>query len=464
MISYADTEADIAACMLTCFAGEKPAQVLAVAAEHLADLLGVMMAGAHHPSSLKLLSTLDERTPQAGATARAAGHRRSLSLQQAALFNAFAAHVHDFDDDDTIMSLSHPTVTVGSACLALCEAANAPGKTLLDAYLVGVETVMRLGKLVNPRHYLAGWHATCTLGVVGAATAAGLLLGLNAVQLRHALGFAASMAGGLRSNFGSDAKPMQTGLAAAHGIMAARLAAGGLTSTPGSLLGPGGLVDIFAGTPPAGDALIASFGRPFALVEPGVTIKAYPCCTCSHAAVALLLEIMAAEGLEPQQIAAIDVDVDPATPGILIHPQAGTAMEAKFSLPFSLAIAALAGHLNLADFSDETVGSARVRRLAEKVRIFTDDRLPKGVGGVALGCRLRLTTLDGVRHARATDVEPGSRSWRLSRPALEHKFADCVKAYWPPDEASALFALLLKLEETAGIGSLMDKLSPGAGR
>ncbi|CAK8743698.1 hypothetical protein SODG_006834 [Sodalis praecaptivus] len=235
----------------------------------------------------------------------------------------------DFDDDDTLFSLSHPTVTVGATCLALCDALDLSGSALVAAYLTGVETIMRLGPLVNPRHYLAGWHATCTLGVVGAAAASGLLLGLDADLLRHALGFAASMAAGLRSNFGSDAKPLQTGLAAAHGVMAAQMAAAGMTSTPGSLMGPAGMVSMFAGVPVAVQDFIAPVARPFALEGVGVTIKAYPCCTCSHAAIALLMSLIADEQLSATAIARVEVSVDPATPRILIHPQATTAMEGE---------------------------------------------------------------------------------------------------------------------------------------
>ncbi|MCG8158263.1 MmgE/PrpD family protein [Brenneria goodwinii] len=461
MKSYLSLELEIAAGLQACFAADKPAELLRIAGEHLTDLIGVMLAGAQHPASLNLLSNLAKCSHAPGLTARAIGRGDCLGVQDAALFNAFAGHIHDYDDDDTLMSLSHPTVTVGAACLALGEAHNISGKSLVNAYIAGVETIAQLGVLVHPYHYMKGWHATCTLGVVGAAAASGLMMDLTLSQLRHAIGFAASMAAGLRSNFGSDAKPLQTALAASHGVMAARLAASGMTSTPGSLLGPMGWADVFAERFDVKKAAAMTFGRPYALLEPGITIKRYPCCTCSHAAVALLQDVLATEKPAVAHIAAIDVYLDPAAPNILIHERAATGLEAKFSLPYSLAIAALVGHLDLDDFSDANVQRQDVRALAAKVRTLPDDDLPRGIAGVALGCRLQVTTTSGESYRRATDVEPGSRTWRLSRRQLESKFCACARCGLPSAALPELFAELLQFERIENVQLLIDRLCSG---
>lgn len=460
MKSIAIAESDLAARLLACYAARKRDDVVHSANEHLTDLIGVMLAGARHPSSLRLLSDMTPAAARRGATAGVVGHAACLPVQDAALFNAFAGHVHDFDDDDTLMSLSHPSVTTGAACLALSEAHGLPGRALVNAYIAGVELIMRLGPLVNPRHYLAGWHATCTLGVVGSAAASGLLLGLTAEQLRHALGFAASMAAGLRSNFGSDAKPLQTALAASHGVRAARLAALDMTSTPGSLLGPSGLVGMFAGDGYDGGSPCLATDGTGALFDPGVTIKAYPSCTCTHAAIALLQDIMATERVAASQIAAIDAWLDPAAPQILIHERATTALEAKFSLPFCLSLAACNGRLGLDDFTDAAVRRPDVVALAGRVRTLADETLPPGGGGLALGCRLQLTTHDGTQHRRFSEVEPGSKRWRLSRRQLEDKFTDCARHVLAAEDARALFAALSTLDRLDDIGALCGRLRP----
>ncbi len=85
---------------------------------------------------------------------------------------------------------------------------------ILAAYLVGTETTLRLGDWLGFPHYALGFHASSTLGTVGAAAACAHVLGLSRAQAHTALSIAASSACGLRANFGTDVKPMHVGFAA----------------------------------------------------------------------------------------------------------------------------------------------------------------------------------------------------------------------------------------------------------
>lgn len=69
----------------------------------------------------------------------------------------------------------------------------------------------RLGAVMGNSHYREGWHNTATLGTFGATAAAARLLGMNEEALCRAFGFAATLTGGLRSVFGSPAKPLRAG-------------------------------------------------------------------------------------------------------------------------------------------------------------------------------------------------------------------------------------------------------------
>src|SRR5690606_14804432 len=125
----------------------------------------------------------------------------------AALINGCAAHAHALDDTHESMR-GHPSVPIVPAILALGEEINADGDSLVMAYIAGVEVAGRLGRSVNDRHSQVGWHTTCTLGAVGAAAACAYLLRLDEARIRHALGIASSMAGGLRVNFGTMTKAL----------------------------------------------------------------------------------------------------------------------------------------------------------------------------------------------------------------------------------------------------------------
>ncbi|HEY9212337.1 MAG TPA: MmgE/PrpD family protein [Ancylobacter sp.] len=398
-----------------------PPAIRELACEHIADFIGVAQAGLDSDTFARISRTLMPLGTRWENAARVWGGAGWLPARDAALLNAVAGHADDFDDDETELSLSHPTVTILSAAIAAADVAAVPGSRLVEAYVAGVELVMRLGPMMNPAHYKSGFHATATLGPLGAAVSAGLVLGLDGDQIRHALGIAASLAGGLRSNFGSDTKPLQTGNAARSGVMAAELAREGFTSTPGSLFGPLGFVPVFGGVV-AADDIAATFGTPWLIDMPGITIKAYPSCTCTHTALDSLFELLAERSIDPDSVAAITVDVDEATPRILIHERAITALEGKFSMPFCLAAGLVRGRLGLAEFNDSLIADERIRALMTRIAMRPDPGLPKARGGISLASRLHVSLTDGTVLERFTDQPSGSRSRRLSTAQLLAKF------------------------------------------
>jgi 2-methylcitrate dehydratase PrpD len=159
-----------------------------------------------------------------------------------------------------------PRGVVFNAALAVGDPYDMDSRKVLLAHIAGVETMMRLGLVVNPDHYNSGWHATASLGVFGATVAAGLLMGLNDEELEHALGIAASMATGLKVNFGSDTKSLQVG--AGNGVTAAQLAAKGIRAATGPLFGTAGFLAT-AGSKRDPRPIIEAFGEPYGLGVPG---------------------------------------------------------------------------------------------------------------------------------------------------------------------------------------------------
>jgi 2-methylcitrate dehydratase PrpD len=418
-VDAAALEARLAAAIVARVPALSP-EIRSLACEHIADFVGVAAAGLRSDTFLRLSRVLAPRPSSAPGHTRIWGGAGVLPARDAALLNAVAGHIDDFDDDEAELSLAHPTVTVLTAAAAAAELVSVPGARLVEAYVVGVELIMRLGPLLNPSHYTRGFHATATLGALGAAAAAGLVFGFDADHMRHALGIAASLAGGLRSNFGSDTKSLQTGNAARSGVMAAELAASGFSSTAGSLFGPMGFVNVFGSQGLQMQA--EDFGRPWLLDSPGVTIKAYPCCTCAHTALDSLFALMSERELDPASIRSIEVDVDEAAPHILIHDGARTALEGKFSMPYCLAVGLMRGRLGLAEFDDALAVNDRVRALMARIVMKPDPGLPKAGGGISLASRLRITFGDGSVTERYTEQPSGGRQHRLSRERLREKF------------------------------------------
>ena len=162
-----------------------------------------------------------------------------------------AGHAEDYDDtqlsstpDRVYGLLTHPTVPVLAASLAVAEETGASGAAFLTALGTGIEVACKVAEAISPTHYMQGFHSTGTMGVFGAVAAAAQLRGLSAEQTRFALGIAASKGAGLRANFGTMTKPYHAGAAAENGVVAARLAGLGYQADPNALDGPWGFFQV----------------------------------------------------------------------------------------------------------------------------------------------------------------------------------------------------------------------------
>ena len=105
---------------------------------------------------------------------------------QAALANGASGHAMDYDDtqlsstpDRVFGLLTHPTVPVLAASLAVGERLDSSGRTFLEAFLTGFEVECKIAEAINPNHYLHGFHSTGTIGTFGAAASAAKLLKLH---------------------------------------------------------------------------------------------------------------------------------------------------------------------------------------------------------------------------------------------------------------------------------------------
>src|SRR6266481_1182415 len=188
-----------------------PAPAVAAARRAIIDCLGVMLAGSSEPPARILQSVALVEGGAPLCTIVGAGQRTGAVW--ASLCNGTAAHALDWDDTNFLL-LGHPSAPVLAATLAAGELALADGQALVHAFLLGFEVETTVAAVINPAHYDHGWHATCTIGTLGAAAAAARLLGLDTAQIRIALAVAASQSSGLKENFGTMTKPFHAGHAA----------------------------------------------------------------------------------------------------------------------------------------------------------------------------------------------------------------------------------------------------------
>src|SRR4051812_8799582 len=311
------------------------------------DTIAVAVPGAGELVTLRTFATV-RAWGEGGATAIGRGAR--LPAPWAALVNGTAAHALDFDDNFD-PAKAHASAVLVPAILALAEQEGAPGRQCLDAYIAGLQILGRVGQGVNPAHRNRGWHATATVGAVGAAAACARLLSLDAKAAAHAVSLATSMAAGFMSQFGTMAKPLHAGLAAKSGILAASLARAGINAGLATLDGPTGMNRLMVG--PDYEQLRDTLGHvehgqtlrfetdrvgdPLLLLSSGLKLKRFPNCGSAHRAMDGLLALRDAHGFAADEVAAIHVRAPLTHLANLMYTDAADALQAKFSLEYALA-------------------------------------------------------------------------------------------------------------------------------
>lgn len=324
---------------------------------------------------------------------------------------------------------------------------------LLTAYVIGVEAAGRLGLAAGTQHYVLGFHSTATLGAVAACAAVARYLQLDQRQTQIALGLAATQAAGLRSQFGSAAKPLHAGLAARNAVNAALLAQAGFIGQPEGVLDS--LLTSHGGGRQKPECLTAGWGTPWRILQPGLEFKRYPTCGGTHSAAEAALALRARlqeQGDALAEIAKIEVSFPPGADTAPYIRQPATGVEARFSLEYVIADALYHGEVPLMHYGEQPVDTA-IAALAAKVERHVDPAAPPDALDPEMRFhRLTLTLQDGRQisdmvtrkqtAARPTDLDAKLRAILQLLPGLEGEsvIRDC--ALMSPGALPRLIALL----------------------
>lgn len=422
-----------------------PGQAIANAKVAVLDWLGVAMGGSRTPVVDKLLLVVQKSggAPQVTVI----GHGCHLSAIQAALVNGTMGHVLDYDDTHADFLL-HATTAVLPAALAVAEKEHRLGKELLTAYITGYEIAVALARELFPSHYEMGWHATGTLGTIGAAAGAGKLLNLSISQMQHALGIAATQAAGFRAAFGSMCKSFHAGKASAQGLLAALLAREGFTSVP----------DIIEkGMMPAMsregvDKILAGAGHTngnYAIERN--SIKPYACGLLIHPAIDAVLLLRQAYGLQPNDIQEIVARVHYLVPRVTGIAAPSTGLEAKFSLSHCLALALVKGGARESYFTDDVVSDPLILSLREKVRVEVNPAFRATEAQVTVRTCQGKELCQYVPHSKGTPENPMTSS------ELEEKFLDLAEPYLQ-QRAKKVIQMVSDLEQVEDVAHLISLL------
>lgn len=403
------------------------------------DTLGVTLAGGVQDGATKLRRVI---TPGAAAgKSRVFGTGLRLNALDAALLNGTSAHLLDFDDSNSWLH-GHISVAVLPALLALADEHELNGEAVLRAYLAGYETAVRMGKAVSPFQYRHGWHPTTSVGIFAGVAACAVLLDLNEAQTATALSICASLASGIKSNFGSQTKALVVGQAARSAVLAVRLAQEGFSAGQTAFEHHHGYFNVFNGSDNADSTPLTEpwTATPHILdtAKPN-NFKYFSCCYAILSPLDGVLALREQTGLRPQEVERIDVQVHPIRFPHINIPQPENPLAGKFSLHYCVARAFVGGTLTLDDFID----TAR----------FADPATQRLMHNVTLSCHDEATTHSAYVTLTATDGRQfhqfvaGARGSSVDNPLpeglLAEKFVDCASRALSRDEAQALYQRLL---------------------
>lgn len=420
-----------------------PEPVVEQAKRAVLDLVGVALGGAVMPFPRIVASYVAELGGAPQATALGLATR--VPAPQAALVNGVCAHALDMDDGHRYAA-AHPGSPTIPAALAVAEQVGASGRGLLAAVVAGFEVFIRVARSINPAHLQRGFHTTGTVGAFGAAAACARLLGLPAAQAASALGIAGLQSAGLLevANDGAMLKPLHPGHAAAAGVTAAALAQRGAQGPRTIFEGSLGFLRAFAGLeqPPA--SLTDCLGHEFQTL--GTYFKLYAACRHIHAAIDVVLDLRREHGLHPEEVEEVEVRTYQAALDLTattVNP--GNASAAKFSLPFSVALALATGGAGVDRYAPEYVARDDLQALARRVRPVHDPALEEGYPTrrpAAVTIRLK----DGRTLSRSVDVARGDPETPVTPADLDDKFFANVRRCLDEASARELRARILHLE------------------
>ena len=372
---------------------------LALADRSLLDTVSVALAAATHPVRPVADTLAHNSGPLPGDVARW----------------ALLAHVLDFDD------LHLPSTThISTVCVPVALALAPRDPTLAArAYLAGAGVMARLGTALGWRHYTDGWHATTTAGAPAAAVVAGIALGLDGQRIATAIALAVPAAGGVQRAFGTDAKSIQIGMAAAAGVRAAHLAAAGATADQRSLEAWLGLV----GGRPTHPAVTHPAGVS-QTVPAGLAIKVYPACYALQRPIGALRETVGGP-VRADQVTAVRLATPRGTVTPLVHHEPRTGLEGKFSLEYAAATALLDAHSGFAAFDDAAVIRPEAARLVDLTEVTLTEGTGDGLLDGAVEVEVDLT--DGTTRRGCLDLPPGSPDKPPTVEEMTAKVVDCLQ-------------------------------------
>ena len=383
----------------------------------------------------------------------------------AAFVNGSLGHMLDYDDVEPGGG-HHSIATVPVGFATAEKEGGIGGRDLIAAVAAGQDLMVRVALAITIPEWTMneGWFPTNLLGYLGGAVVAGRLYGLDQGQLENALGIAFNQLSGSRQMAVAEAthmRSMQAGFTGQGAVMSADLARRGVTGPKQILEGRYGFYKTYVRCEPDWDKLTGGLGDRFPLLQ-GHAFKVWPACAVTRPTNAAILNLRREHGLTPDDVDELVVLGGNMHSELLSEPielkrRPETSIDAKYSIPFTSAIAMANGNVTLSAFTEQGLHDPEVLAMADKVRY---QPLPPEENHFVPA--IEIHTRDGRRLFQRVETVPGAPGNPAGQDLLEAKFRDCVSfsaSPVPPGNADRVIDMVNNLENVSDVGEIMRLLA-----
>jgi 2-methylcitrate dehydratase PrpD len=344
----------------------------------------------------------------------------------------------------------HPGPVVIPAALAAAEVADkASGKDLMLAIVLGYEVMIRVGRAMNPSAVKRGFHPTSIVGPLGSAVAAGKIMNLDEASMSNALSLAAVSGSGLLDALRAPEPFAQVQIArACHaGILSVLLGQKGIKGTDSIL--EGAFLPAFSDQYNL-ELVTTDLGKDYMI--PKTYIKMHAGCRHIHAPIDAALHIVNSNGINWRETEQISVGTYSVALDLEIE-EPKTGQEAKFNIPFGIAVALVHGNASVDRFTDQDLEDTRIQRLMRTIAVEHDAELDRDYP-VKRGARVEITTKGGSVFRHTVDLARGEPECPYSRSEIEDKFKYLTSGIIDLEAGQRIIEFVNRLETAEEISSL----------
>jgi 2-methylcitrate dehydratase PrpD len=380
-----------------------------------------------------------------------------IDVTRAALINGTA--IGSFECEP--LTGTHASGTILPGLLAVCERDHLAAKPFLTALVLGAEIQARMTRTAIGLESERGFHNPGTQGPFGAALAIGKLYGYDEATLVNAMGIAGSHACGLVEFAweGNDTKRMHLGRAAQLGMESAFLAQAGFTGPSKIIEGRFGFYNAFSLPGADLSKLTSGLGTAWAVTPPSA--KSYACHATQQAVVHAIQEFKREHPIDPSKLSRLAVKGrETMMEGRHSVPDPNTVMGGQYSLPFTLAVAALRDMSNPLSYDDATVNDPIVRELAQRVELISVE--VDHAAAATFNPEVQID-LDGQSFTLATGPYKGSARNPFTWDDIREKFTRYAGTVLDAAQVSDIVDVVADLENISDMARLANLVSARTG-